>query len=377
MESPPRAHRSRNLDHYYWLTAYLTARNWQLGSCRLIALVILGVGTVPATTLILSSARPMPWQIHVLGAGITACCLAMSTLWLRHRWPSRRQSQVCVVIGTLGTAAASLAQPQVLLGLLGSTAFIVLCAYCALFHSTRMLGSVWCVAAVTVVVLGIRLSFQDPILAIAAVILVVLVNVFVAFSSRVLIRLLDNDIHTDIEPLTGLLDRDGFYDRVATVIGARSRDDDRHLVMMVINVDNFSLLLAMTGDSGVDQVRVSVAQALRETLRRDAIAAHVGDAEFFIAELFTTADPSVLTDRVRGAIRTIGPAGMTTSIGAVSTPLGPLVGLPPYDVCSELLTIASAAMFDARRAGGNRSHQVLGPTLTVLDDPDDDLEAFG
>ena len=42
--------------------------------------------------------------------------------------------------------------------------------------------------------------------------------------------------------------------------------------------------------------------ALRETVRRDAVVGHIGEAEYVIADSFTTPDPSPLVERVRGAI---------------------------------------------------------------------------
>ena len=101
------------------------------------------------------------------------------------------------------------------------------------------------------------------------------------------------------------------------------------------NLDSFSLLTAMAGVAGGNRARVAISQRLRETVRGDTIIAHVADAEFLIAELFSTPDPSVLAERVRGSIST-APYRLTASIGAVSTPLHPLANLPPHDVCQEL-----------------------------------------
>ena len=64
--------------------------------------------------------------------------------------------------------------------------------------------------------------------------------------------------------------------------------------MIVVSLDGFSLLTAMTGKAGTNCARVAIGQHLRETVRRDAIIAHVGEAEFLIAEPFTTPNPSPL-----------------------------------------------------------------------------------
>ena len=96
--------------------------------------------------------------------------------------------------------------------------------------------------------------------------------------------------------------------------------------------------------------------------RREAVLAHVGSGEFLIADVFTIADPAPLIERVRGAIAAT-PAGITASIGVVSTQLQPLVTRPPHDVLDELIALGSAAMADARRRGGNQSRYLLDPKL--------------
>jgi hypothetical protein len=59
---------------------------------------------------------------------------------------------------------------------------------------------------------------------------------------------------------------------------------------------------------------------------------------------------------------------LSASIGVVTTPLQPLVALPPHEVLDELLSIATNAMYESRKGGGNRATYVRNPTLTVLDD---------
>ena len=50
--------------------------------------------------------------------------------------------------------------------------------------------------------------------------------------------------------------------------------------------------------------------------------------------------------------------------------------LPPHDVLDELLSIATNAMYESRKRGGNHVTYVRSPSLTVLDDPGND-ERFG
>jgi diguanylate cyclase (GGDEF)-like protein len=356
-------------DHYYWLTAILAGRGLQASTCRVIAGIIAALGLIPMIALV-SPLGPQGLIGRVLAVLVTTCCAVMSLRWLRHRWPTSTESATCAVVGTVCIAVACLISTSPVAGLLGATSFAILAAYVACFHGLRLLAFTWTVAAVTLTVLAVRLAPLDTALAVSSVFLVALVNVFVALACRVGVRLISGEAATSqLEPLTGLLDRDAFYERTATLLAARHREDDRYLVLVVVNIDGFSLVTSMSGERGGNLARVAVSTALRSSVRHDAVVAHVSDAEFVIADTFTTPDASPLVDRVRAAV-TNTPSRLTTSVGVVSTPLRPLIHLPPDDVVDEVLAIATTAMNEARKHGGNRAHFVVNPALTVVGNPD-------
>ncbi len=140
---------------------------------------------------------------------------------------------------------------------------------------------------------------------------------------------------------------------MATLIGSRSRRDDRYFVLIVANLDSFSLLTAMSGKAGGNRARVAIGQRLRETVRGDAVIGHLGDCEYLVADVFTHADPPTppLADRILSTIKS-APFQLTASLGVVSTPLQPLARHTSHDVLDELVTIATNAMYEARKAGG-------------------------
>jgi GGDEF domain-containing protein len=352
-------------DHYYWLTALLAARDLQDRTCRAIAVIILGMGAI-GPILSIGMLGPRSVGGIVAEVVVVCCCVAMSWVWLRPGWPSRRASQACVVVGAVCIATSCVIVPSHSLGILGATSYAALGSFVAVFHSHRLLAFTWTVGAGVMVYLAVSLAEVDVSMAVATVLLIALVNVFAVLTCRMAVRLIANDaVHGDLEPVTGLLNRDGFYERVAGLIGARSRGDDSRLVVLVVNLDGYSLLAGLRGPAGVNGVRVAIARSLRETARRDAVIAHTGDAEFWIADLFTIADPYPLAERVRGAIAS-APSGVTASVGVVCTPLAPLAAVPAYDVVEELLNIAVTAMFEARGAGGNQTRAAIDPALSVL-----------
>ena len=335
------------------------------------ALMIFGLSAI-SVALIWSPTGPHGTWNEILAIAVTVCCWGLGSLWLRQRLPTALESRICVAHGTVCIAVSCLIQSDAMAGLFGATAFTLVASYTAVFHTARWLAITWLATGMTLVILAIRLAAIDIAFAISAVLLVAFTVVFVSFTGRATISLVDADIlHENFEPLTGLFNRDGFYEKATTLLASRSRGDDRYLAVAVINLDGFSLVGEFSGISGSNRARVEIAQRLRETARRGAVLAHIADSEFVIADLFESADASALIERVRGTISG-APSRLSASIGVVTTALQPLVQLPPNDVLDELLAIATNAMYDSRKAGGSKVTYVRNPALTVLDDPGTD-----
>jgi diguanylate cyclase (GGDEF)-like protein len=357
----------RGLDHYYWLTAFLAARRLQQTTCRLVALGILAMSAI-SLTLIWSPTGPHGLVNRLLAVAVAVCCWGLAALWLRGRWPTIIESRICVCVGAVCIAVSCLIQSDALSGLFGATAFTLVAIYSAVFHTTRWLAISWIATGVTLAVLAFRLASFSIAFAVSSVLLVAFIIVFVSLIGRAAIWLVDADIlHENFEPLTGMFNRDGFYEKATTLLASRSRGDDRFVAISVINLDNFSLVGEFSGVAGSNRARVEIAARLRETARRDAVLAHIADSEFVIADLFESNDASALIERVRGTISG-APSHLSASIGVVTTPLQPLMALPPHEVLDELLSIATNAMYESRKGGGNRATYVRNPTLTVLDD---------
>jgi GGDEF domain-containing protein len=355
---------SRDVDHYYWLTALLASRGVQQLICRVIAAVIFCLGVMPLG-LIGSGVSPQHPLDSILAAVVAVCCSVIALGWLRGRWPTRNESRLFAVVGTLCIAVASLVQVNPAFGLLVATAFCAFCAYTALFHTARLLAVCWTLAAATLGILGFRLADIDPAVAVCGVLLVAVVNIFAVFACRVSLRLIDTEVlDQHLEPLTGLLNRDGFYEKFATQLAARNRTEDRYLVVAVIRLDNLSVCDRAGGAPDPIRTRIGIAQQLRETARDSAIIGHFSDSEFLFADVFPSAEPAPLAERIRHAVTTT--SHLPASIGVVSTPLPPLAQQPPHEVLDEVLALGAVAMYEARKAGRNQIHYVRSAALTVF-----------
>jgi diguanylate cyclase (GGDEF)-like protein len=345
-------------DQYYAVTSRLAARGYQQITMRIVATCILTLGLPPA----LAATNPHssvwskgPLTFLIIAVGV----IAMSAPWLRYRWPSREVSTTVVMFGSVVLAVGCSLAADPLAGLLIATAFPFILGYSSLFHGTPVQVFVGIAAMTTIAVLATRIAADDVPTALAVATPVVMLNAVIAFGFRMIAGLAATAWgRTDVEPLTGLLTREGFDEMVATLIGARNRDDDRYLVIALSTIDTFAPLQSMQGSRATDRVRIAVAQVLRETVRRDSLLAHVGDAEFMVADTFTSPDATPLAERMRGAVAAT-PDGVTASIGVVATPLRPLADRPPNEVLEELIALATTAMYRARRRGGDQYDFVI------------------
>ncbi|WP_299562553.1 diguanylate cyclase [uncultured Mycolicibacterium sp.] len=354
-------------DHFFRFTSLVSARDGQLWTCRRIGLTVLTMGVILLGAAA-GPAVPIAPAGRVVAVGIGVLSLAMGAMWLRGRWPGRAGSLAFAAVEAALLATACQLPADHRLGLLWASAFGVLCGYLVLFHSGRaaMLG-----LAVAVVAAGLpaaRLwAAGQPAWALWGFVFVTALNAAVLSVCRLLLRVVDTDVpDSDLEPRTGLLNRDAFY-RAATTLAARSRDDDRQLVLVLLNIDNLKLLRDTEGATAADRARIAIARTLRENTRHNALLAHIDYDEFVIADTFPTTDSFPLVERVRGAVATTPPR-LTASIGVVSTPLAALASCPPDELLDELISVATTTMYEARRAGGNQARYRCYPNPTTLRD---------
>lgn len=355
------------MDQYYAFTARLAAAGQQATAMRVMRVCLMGLSLAPLLAAFNPASTVSPWGQLLLGA-IVLACLFLAVPWLRHRWPTRTESMIVLVVGSIIIAIGCSVATDPMAGLLIAVAFTLVLCYAALFHNSRLLAFVSTLAALTIASLAFRIAADDVPTAVAVVTPTVLLDVVLVHIFRTVARFGGaEDTQIDVEPVTGLLSREAFYERCSTLLAARNRDDDRYLVVGVMTIDNLSAIAGVHGGRGSTQARVAAAQALRETVRHSAVVGHLDESEFLIAEAFTTPDPTPLIDRILGAIAATG-TGITASIGVVSTPLRPLVDRPPYEVLDRIIALGTDAMALARRGGGNQAHYRLEPDLRLDDD---------
>jgi diguanylate cyclase len=210
-----------------------------------------------------------------------------------------------------------------------------------------------CVAVVAAVMLAV-----DGRAALAAVDLwlVLQANIALPLAIHILLQALQGDLrHADLDPLTGLLNRRAFHRQTLSLL-ARRYEEDRYLIVALVDLDDFKSLNDTLGHSAGDQALVEVAGALRATATPTAVIARSGGEEFLIADVAPSYRAvAVKSQDVCDAIAALT-APVTASIG---TAFAALDSSPERDhdgAVDHLIAAADSAMYRAKRSGGNRCH---------------------
>jgi diguanylate cyclase (GGDEF)-like protein len=341
-------------DHYGWLSGYLHTRGMG-GPTRVMMAGISASMALSLVALVVSSDGPRG-PVPVAMTGVAFLGGAAGTILWAARWPTRLQSVLFALASNASIALACLAHPVPLAALLGCVAFATSGAYIAFFHTTRFVLYNFGVAACVGVIEAVRLAASGSVaLAGVDLWLVLQINIALPFAIQWLVRALGVDLlRADRDPLTGLLNRRAFQHKVLGLLAVRGTGD-AYLFVALVDLDNFKALNDNHGHSAGDRALVQVAKALQSTTRNTAIIARSGGEEFVIADTMSSLDPTPLAQLICDAIAAL-PVRVTASVGTACTPLGDVHDGGHQPLIEQLVTAADAAMYHAKRSGGNRIH---------------------
>lgn len=156
-----------------------------------------------------------------------------------------------------------------------------------------------------------------------------------------------------MDALTGLVNRRLFCDRLAHAL-ARATRADKGAALLFIDLDNFKTINDSLGHETGDDVLRGVAQVLRRAVRQTDTVGRFGGDEFVV--LLEPLEDFSRVDLVAKKVLRALDAGITIPASPVKVTASIGVGLFPKHAIKEdaLLRSADAAMFLAKRSGGNR-----------------------
>ncbi|MBX7453273.1 GGDEF domain-containing protein [Mycolicibacterium sp. 3033] len=310
---------------------------------------VLGMLPVILLSSPVGPSNPVGRAVAVI-AGVGA--IAVSTVWLPG-WPTRTRSLIYNLVCCASIAAGSLSMSFAYAGLMGCVMFAVLGGFLAYFHRPADVLLNGGVAAVCVVITATRLILDtgDIPVTISAVVTVVALNIGVPFGIYSLVHSLHADlVESGRDSLTGLLTRRSFYQALRELIGRQGSDAAVNVTM--IDLDDFKGLNDSRGHATGDRALAEVGDLLRHTCGDAAVLGRLGGEEFVVADTDAPSGHSETTDAVRVGIAAL-PFDITASLGTCTAQISDHDTTDP-DFLDRMIATADAAMYRAKRAGGDR-----------------------
>ncbi|HQR04299.1 MAG: diguanylate cyclase [Proteobacteria bacterium] len=164
------------------------------------------------------------------------------------------------------------------------------------------------------------------------------------------------------DPLTGLPNRIAFLDRLSQSIALARRQNNR-LALLFLDLDGFKPVNDDHGHETGDQVLCLVARRLLEAMRKSDVVSRFGGDEFVIL----LADIGNLDNACAAAQKCIDTLSVPMDIDGCRIKVGASIGIALYpehavDDGTALITLADAAMYDAKHGGRNTYRIAPFPT---------------
>ncbi len=153
------------------------------------------------------------------------------------------------------------------------------------------------------------------------------------------------------DPLTGLLNRRGFFEAADVLIG-RAKKSKTPISVLAFDLDHFKSINDRFGHGVGDAVLQLFATVVRTSMRTDDIIGRLGGEEFIAILPSTLADAAVAAERVRSAFAATSAASGGQHVAATLS-AGVACGSPfaPIDM---LIARADAMLYRAKMNGRNR-----------------------
>jgi diguanylate cyclase (GGDEF)-like protein len=160
------------------------------------------------------------------------------------------------------------------------------------------------------------------------------------------------------DPLTGLLNRRAFTERLQDE-AARATRYGTPLSLLLLDLDGLKRLNDVAGHQQGDAALQALARSLRARCRSADVGARWGGDEFVVLAPETRGGEALdLAERIRASVASDSPSGVTVSIGVATA-------APGRVSVAVLESEADAALYDAKRQGGNRVVSQLLPGVRL------------
>jgi diguanylate cyclase (GGDEF)-like protein len=333
----------RQSDHYERLSAHLASRDMDILTRITISFIAGGLAVVAVATYWAPTGPRNPMALICTVASAVGAATG-SLLWAR-RWPSRKTAVRFTLLSSASIALIALAQSDPMIAMMTCTTFATMASYIALFHPAPLMAYNFAVASTIGAFEAFRVAQSANVVsAMCAYSLLLFLNLAVPFGVQVVVHVLGADaVRAERDQLTGLFTRRAFHRRAKARL-VQGSQLEAYVVVSVIDLDRFKQLNDSFGHSTGDDALVSVSRALRDTTDDTAVIGRSGGEEFVIADIWHPDEVDRRAQQLCDEIAAL-PFGITASIGTANR----------SDLLIELIAAADAAMYAAKRRGGNQT----------------------
>lgn len=162
------------------------------------------------------------------------------------------------------------------------------------------------------------------------------------------------------DPLTGLANRLLLMDRIGAAVQRHARDPHARPALLYCDLDGFKGVNDALGHDAGDQLLISVARRLEQTVRPGDLVGRLGGDELVVLlDGIDDNQVAVVADRAVVALREPhridgGEVLASASVGVALLGAAASYGSNAHEVAESLLQAGDAALQKAKRAGGNR-----------------------
>lgn len=154
------------------------------------------------------------------------------------------------------------------------------------------------------------------------------------------------------DPLTGLNNRRAFYDR-ATAIWQLSARHERHVAVILLDIDHFKRINDTHGHARGDEVLVETARVLMDSIRQEDLVVRWGGEEFLLLLPETGLKEAVaMAERLRAEIAAIRLGGMQDETGFTAS-FGVAQRDAQHPTLETLISGADRYLYQSKQAGRN------------------------
>jgi len=345
----------RRPDQFDSFNRYLATKGLEL-AVRLLVIGSLTTVIIAMTMLRFSDAGVHSHVTSVVNAVIIAVTGAVIVLFCLLPEITRRWSYFFVAYCEVGVFVGVFLNSDPFIGLIQCVLFVLIGGYIAYFHNARLQAFHMAFSIVVLALIGRKVAiYADPALATALCLIIATGIVVIPFACQFVLSLLGSDADSsDVDPLTGLLNRRGLQ-RAVVEMGATGRASSKSsYVVAIVDVDSFKIVNDSHGHEEGDLVLRQIADRLRWCGSENALFARFGGDEFVLVDTIDVGAAPAFEDSLRRHLRIDDrdPA-VTTSVGVAITS-AEWSSIISDEELTDLFRVADASMYRAKAAGGDQ-----------------------